>query len=487
MSIVAPTSPSDAGSDTGSDVGASPQGPASTSTSERAPEPAPAPTRWSRVWWSGWTPVPTVRTVALLGVLAVVSGLGPAGVGVWPPIVLVVVAVVADGLLAPAPWRIGIARQLPHVLPLGGEGEVVWRLANPTSRTVTVAIADELAPSLGATDRRLRARLPTNARVKASATLRPTRRGTFRPDQVTVRVAGPLGLATRQAVRSVPGRVEVHPSFRSRDAAELRIRRARLLEEGLRSVRGRGGGTEFETLREYVQGDEFRHVDWAATARAGTPVVRTYRAERNQTVLVLLDTGRVVAGLVDGVPRLDHGMDATLALATVATALGDRVGLLAFGGSVRSVVAPRRERDQLRRLSSAMHALEPELAESGYHDAFRTVLARFRRRALLVLITELSSEAVQETLLPALPLITRDHAVVVASVQDPAVEELRRRAVRSVSDAYGAAAAASILADRARAVARLRAAGAQVVDAAPGELAAALADVYLDVKARGRL
>ena len=451
------------------------------------PRAAARPAGGSRPWWAGSLPVPTIRTAAAFVGAAAVSGLGPDMVGVWPPLIVVVLLMVLDAALAPAPWTVGFERQLPAVLPLDGTGEVVWRVQNPSNRALRVAFADGLAPSLGATDRRVRTTLPPRGRARARAGLAPRRRGTFRPSAVTIRVVGPLGLATRQAERQVPGRIEVHPSFRSRDAAELRIRRARILQEGLRSVRGRGGGTEFEALREYVQGDEFRHVDWAATARAGAPIVRTYRAERNQTVVVLLDTGRVVAGLVEDVPRLDHGMDATLALATVATALGDRVGMIAFGGGVRSVVAPRRDRDQLRRLSHAMHALEPELAESGYHEAFRATLSRFRRRALLVLITELSDEAVQETLLPALPVITREHAVVIASVRDPALERLRDQEATSASDAYVAAAAASVISDRTRAAARLRALGAHVVDAGPDELASALADVYLDVKARGRL
>jgi uncharacterized protein (DUF58 family) len=303
---------------------------------------ASRPAAGSRAWWAGILPVPTVRAAAAFAGAALVTGFGPDAIGVVGPLLLVVLLVVIDGALAPAPWTVGFARELPAVLPLEGTGEVVWRLQNPSGRRLRVGLADELAPSLGAATRRVSTTLPPRGRARARAGLAPRRRGTFRPSAVTVRVVGPLGLATRQAQRQVPGRLEVHPSFRSRDAAELRIRRARILQEGLRSVRGRGGGTEFEALREYVQGDEFRHVDWAATARAGVPIVRTYRAERNQTVVVLLDTGRVVAGLVEQVPRLDHGMDATLALATVATALGDRVGMIAFGGRVRAVGAPPR-------------------------------------------------------------------------------------------------------------------------------------------------
>jgi uncharacterized protein (DUF58 family) len=432
----------------------------------------------------------------LVAVAAVVALLIPGRLGVAVPMAVMALAVVVDALLAPAPWRVGMARELPSVLPLDGSGEVRWTLTNPATRRLTVALADELAPSLGAATRRAVVTLPPSGRAHASTSLAPSRRGTFRPTQVTVRVVGPLHLATRQAARDLPSRIEVHPSFRSRQQAELRLRRARLLTAGQRAVRTRGGGTEFEALRDHVEGDEHRRIDWAATARAGRPIVRTYRAERNQQVLVLLDAGRVVAGTVrrraggdgdDEVPRLDHGMDATLALATVATRLGDRVGLVAFGAQVRAVVPPRRDGDQLRRLSRAMHALEPELAESGYRDAFRTTLARFHRRALLVLITELAAEAVQETLVPALPLVLRDHAVLVVSVQDPQLAVWRDAGATGPGEAYRAAAAASVLAERDRAAARLRGLGAVVVDATPEDLPGRVIDSYLDVKLAGRL
>jgi len=430
-------------------------------------------------------PVPTLRAAAVVAVGAVVSGVGPDAIGVVLPLVLVAVVLVVDAWLAPAPWSIQVARQLPGVLPLDADGEVVWTIGNPTDRAVTVAIADELAPSLGADRRRVQVTVAPHGRVRASTTIHPQRRGTFLPSDLTVRVRGPLGLVTRQAVRSLPGRMEVHPRFRSRAEAELRIRRGRILEQGRRSSRGRGGGTEFESLRDYVQGDEFRHLDGAASARVGHPVVRTYRAETDQTVLILLDTGRVVAGRVDGVPRLDHGMDAALALATVGTALGDRVGLLAYGGAVHRLLAPRRDASQLRRLSRALHALEPELAESDHAAAIRTVRARFRRRALIVLLTDLAPEAVEATLVPAIPGLVRDHRVIVASVRDPATQGRLTARVDGVEDAYAAAGAATVVAARERAAGALRSMGVEIVDEPPASFASAVTDAYLETKARG--
>jgi len=304
---------------------------------------------------------------------------------------------------------------------------------------------------------------------------------------VVVRVDGPLGLAARQRRRMLPATLRVHPPFRSKDEAELRINRARLLEIGLRSAQGRGGGTEFESLRDYSADDEFRRVDWAATARAAKPIVRTYRAERNQTVLVLLDNGRVMAARVDDVPRIEHAMDATMMLATVATRLGDRCGLLVFDAKVRTVLEPSKTRAQVGRVTEALFDLEPQLVESDYRGAFAEAVTRFRRRAMLVLLTELNEQAAEEYLVPALPLIARSHLIVVGAVRDPEVERWARTPVTDVESTYRRAAAIDALAERARLSARLLSLGVTVVDAAPGRLSGELADTYLRLKATGRL
>ena len=320
-----------------------------------------------------------------------------------------------------------------------------------------------------------------------STIIQPVRRGRFELDSLSVRIDGRLGLGARQ--REVPLRttLRVHAPFRSRKEAELKIRRARILEAGLRSARGLGGGTEFEQLREYGPDDEFRRIDWTATARTGKPIVRTYRAERNQTVIAMLDNGRVMAGRVAGVPRVEHAMDAVLMLTAVATRLGDRCGLVTFDRQVRSIVAPARHTDQVARASEAMYDLESELSESDYGEAFAQVVARYRRRAMLVVLTDLQEQAVQDSLLPALPLIVRTHLVVVAGVRDPAVEGWARGAVRDDEGAYRQVAAIEALAQRDATAARLRRLGVTVIDAAPGRLAGELADAYLMVKSTGRL
>src|SRR3954469_752590 len=434
-------------------------------------------------------PVPTRRLAIVAAVAAVVVLLAPVSAG-WTIAVVELVllaAAVADVVFAPAPAAIAVERDLPGVLPLDGEGEVAWHVRNPITRRLTVSLADQLAPSLHATSRRARLTLPANARVTARAGLRPSRRGRFTPTEMTVRVEGPLGLASRQRRRQVPGILRVYPPFRSRQEAELRIDRARILEVGLRSARGQGGGTEFDALREYGVDDESRRIDWAATARSTRTIVRTYRAERNQTVIVLLDAGRTMAGQVDGVPRLDHAMDAVMMLTAVATRLGDPAGLVAFDQEVRAIVGPGHSRGQLGRVTEAMYTLEPRLVESDYRAAFAQTLARFRRRALLVVLTELAEAPVAETLLPALPLVARDHLVVVAGIRDPEGHVWAAQGPETAGDTYRKAAAIASLDARRRTVARLRGLGATVVDAPPGRLAPQLADAYLHLKATGRL
>lgn len=434
-------------------------------------------------------PVPTGRLVLAAALLAAVAATLPlpfvTALLALNGALLLVAAV--DLVMTPDPRSVVIQRLMPDTLHLGRHATAAWTIENPRSRPLSLSFSDELPASLGAVSRRISLVVPASSVATTDVVLRPKRRGRFVVEALAVRVSGPIGLVARQGTQRRAHTVRVFPSFASRAEAELRINRGRLLEVGLRSAQGLGGGTDFDALRDYTPDDEFRRVDWAATARAGRPIVRTYRAERNQTVLMLLDTGRMMAGRVDDVPRLEHAMDAVMALTTVATRLGDRAGLVAFDAEVNAVVAPSHSRGQLGRVTEAMYELEPRLVESDYSLAFTTAMARFRRRSLLVVLSDLAEQAIEETLLPALPLVTRDHLVVVAGVQDPEVIGWLHRRPDTTEDAYRAAAAAAAMEERRRLVVRLRGLGTTVVDAPPGRLAPALADAYLKVKATGRL
>ena len=284
----------------------------------------------------------------------------------------------------------------------------------------------------------------------------------------------------------MPGTLAVLPAYPSRELMRTRMRIP--LETGIRSVRTRGTGTDFDQLREYRPGDDIRRVDWAATARQSKAIVRDYRAERNQHVVALLDNGRVMAGTVGDAPRVEHAMDAVLGLTQVASRLGDNVGLVTFDNQVRGIVPASNSKAQFARVTEAMYLLDTQYDESAYRTAFTTAASRFRRRSLFVVFTDLVESVVADSLLPALTALTRTHLVMVAAVRDPDVADWATATSHAgVDESFRSAAAVASLNARDRAIAKLTATGAIVVDAKPGELATDVVDRYLELKAKGRL
>jgi uncharacterized protein (DUF58 family) len=302
---------------------------------------------------------------------------------------------------------------------------------------------------------------------------------------VTVRALGPLGLAGRQGAHTVPWTVRALPPFTSRRHLPSRLARLRELD-GRAAVLVRGQGTEFDSLREYVLGDDVRSIDWRATARAADVMVRTWRPERDRHVLVVLDTGRTSAGRVGDAPKLDTAMDAALLLAALATRAGDRVDLLAYDRAVRASVRGAGPSELLPALVSAMAPLEPELVETDVRGMVSAVLALAPRQSLVVLFTGLDAGPVEEGLLPGLPSLVRRHRVVVAAVADPRVAAMAAGRADSAA-VYDAAAAERALAERRHTARLLDRRGVTVVDAPPARLAPAVADTYLALKAAGRL
>ncbi|AZG46981.1 DUF58 domain-containing protein [Gordonia insulae] len=327
--------------------------------------------------------------------------------------------------------------------------------------------------------------VPTGERRALTTVLRPTRRGDRRAVRVTIRRAGPLGIAGRQGSQYVAGHVRALPPFGSRKHLPSRLARLRQLD-GRSAVRIRGQGTEFDSLRDYVEGDDVRSIDWRATARRRSTVVRTWQPEKDRHIVIVLDTSRTSAGRVGDVPRLDAAMDAALLLAALASHAGDRVDLIAGDRRVHRRVVGSGRTTLLNDLVNAMAPLEPALLEADWPMLGAEVAKISRQRALLVLLTPLEPAAVEESLLPPLSVLAQRYRVVIGSVSDPALPEMldRRDDAREI---YDAAAAARTLALRNRTAAAVGRIGVDVVDADPEQLPAALADHYLSLKARGLL
>ena len=422
-----------------------------------------------------------VPLLLLLGVVAVL--LRPETSTAWLWTLAVGLLVALDVLLAPAPSSLSLERRPAGSVRLGDPATSVLIATNDARRRLRGVVRDSWQPTAGARANRHRIALGPGDRVPLRTPLQPRRRGDLRALGVTVRLQGPLGLASRQATRPLDGTVRALPPFESRKHLPSRLARLRDLD-GRAAVRVRGQGTEFDSLREYVRGDDVRAIDWRASARSRNVVVRTWQPERDRRVVLVLDTSRTSAGRIGDVPRLDSAMDAALLLASLASRAGDRVDVVAGDRRVRSRLRFAGARDIAARLQEAMADLEPVIAEADWDALAGAVTALGRQRALLVLLTPLEPAAVEEGLLPVLPTLTRHHRVVLASVRDPELERLAADRT-GLDEVYDAAAAERAIGRRRHTAGLLRALGVDVLDT--HDLPPALADHYLTLKARGLL
>lgn len=419
----------------------------------------------------------------LLGLIAVFLQPTMSTVRIWWLVTLCAVGL--DVLLALSPRRVILSRERVPQVRLGAGGSTTLWLANPTSRTLRGIVRDAWQPSAGAEGDRHTVTVAAGERIALRTALMPTRRGDRRSDRVTVRSLGPLGLAARQRSIPVDGVIRALPPFTSRKHLPSRLAILRQLD-GRSAVRVRGAGTEFDSLRDYVVGDDVRSIDWRATARRNTVVVRTWQPERDRRLILVLDTSRTSAGRVGDVPRLDAAMDASLLLAALASRAGDRVDFLAGDRQVRARLSGASRKALLGDLVTAMAPLEPALLEADWSMLAGAISGLSRRRCLVVLLTPLEPAAIEESLLPTLATLTRHHRVILASVGDPALATMAAN-VSSTTHVYDAAAAERTIGLRQRTAEVLGQLGVHVIDAEPEQLPVALTDHYLLLKSRGLL
>lgn len=418
----------------------------------------------------------------------------------WPATAFIVLfatlalAVATDVTLAASTRRLSFARYGETAARLGQPVIAGLTIQNVGGRRFRGQVRDAWPPSGRAWPRIHPVNLAAGQRIAVETSLRPVRRGDQQSALITARSIGPLRLAGRQSSHRVPWQIRILPPFLSRKHLPSRLARLRELD-GAVPVLIRGQGTEFDSLREYVIGDDVRSIDWRATARRADVVVRTWRPERDRRVVIVLDTGRTSAGRVGvdptradpgGWPRLDWSMDAALLLAALAARAGDHVDFLAHDRVSRAGVFNASRTELLAQLVNAMAPLEPALVESDATAMVSAVQRRVRRRALVVLMTDLNASALDEGLMAVLPQLSAKHQVLLAAVADPRVDTLAAGRA-DAAQVYDAAAAERARNDRRAIASRLRRHGVDVVDAPPEELAPALADHYLAMKASGRL
>jgi len=415
---------------------------------------------------------PTPRAAAALGAIALLT------IVFGPPVAALLAAALAGALIADA----RAARRPPRAQR---------RVPAIVARGVPAALAVEPAPDDG---RRMRIR---QARPAAEVEISPQesdvgtlhcelvarRRGRFELAPATLRARGPLGLATCDHVAGEAQELLVYPDLPAARRLALAVRTGSFRESGHRSRGPLGLGTEFESIRDYLPDDDIRQVNWPATVRMGRPMSNQYRVEQDRDVICMIDCGRLMAAPLMNATRLDLAIDAATAVGLVADELGDRCGTVAFDTVVHRRLAPRRRGGDA--LVRAVFDLQPAPVDSDYELAFATVASA--KRALVIVFTDLIEEVAARSLIEAVPVLARRHEVVVAGVLDPDLDAAVGARPEHVLDVYRAAAALDVLAARERAAARVRGAGARVLETPPAGLARAAVAAYLSAKARARL
>ena len=429
--------------------------------------------------------LPSGRWLALLAAASPLFLLSPE-VALGVDLVLVLL-LLADARAVPSAEVLDATRRAPARVSLGGKAEVEIRLDNRTARRVRVRVTDDLPPVLERVEPDVAdVWLPARREERVRYTVKTVRRGDGWFGDLHLRVAGPLGLAWKQrripraeAVRVVPGVLEVK-------RYRLLGMRNRLREAGFRSVRQRGEGGAFESLREYVRGDDPRTLDWKASARRGSLIVRQFQLERRQNVVIVIDAGRLMTQKVVGDrERLDFALTAALLLADVARVHDDAVGLLVFSDRVQTFIPPAR--NSLTRLADALGEVHAKMVEPNYPAAFTYLAQQVRRRSLLVLFTDIIDPLASAAVVSQLSRAADRHLPLAVAIRNPDLEAAAALEPVDEASVYRRAAAEELLQARAAALASMQRAGVLVADTRPGDAVPAVVNRYLDVKRRGML
>ena len=391
-----------------------------------------------------------------------------------------------DAALARRPL-VRVERSARDVFSIGQPNPVTLVLRSLASRRLAVEVKDDLFDGAEAEGLPASAELAPRGRAEVRYHVRPSRRGSFELGDHWVRYRSPLGLWVRQLRIAARSPVRVYPDVRAVRTYELLARENR--EQSLfRTTRRRGGESEFERLREYRREDEYRAIDWKATARKRQVIAREYQLESDQSIVFVLDAGRLMTAESAGMSLFDHSLNATLMLGHIAARNGDRVGLLAFSDGVKSFAAPSAGRRATQKILQAGYHLYPDLVESQYDLAFEHLSTRVRKRSLVVLFTQVADDAAGRELLRMMRGLMPRHLALAVLFRDAELDAMVEAPLPegkdAIVDAYARGAAAEVLTWRQRFSRELERQGAMILDARAGTLTPALINRYLEIKAR---
>ncbi len=431
------------------------------------------------------------RRAVFVAMLGLVVALLPTAVNarlwpLWPAYLgMLALALGADALLLPRRREVSCAVDLPGTLYIGEEEEAALTVRLPSSRAVPIDVAVDLSDRLQPQPQ-LRGRASA-AGTKLRFRLVPTHRGRVVVERAWIRYAGPLGLMAAVVKVELKKQAPVVPNIRPVKAAALRFLTDREFRAGLKIERYRGDGTEFDSLKEHVPGDDHRRMDWKASARHRKLVSRQFRAERNQQVVIAVDTGHLMCEPLAGIPKVDHAVNAALLLAYVSLRAGDRVGLAAFDARLGLYVEPKGGTRGFNVISQMASQVDYSDRETNYTLALTSIAQRLSRRSLIVVLTDFVDTITAELMVENLDRLSRRHLVIFVALQDPGLAAAAAAAPASLLDLNRAVVAGGLLRDREVVLRRLRRLGIYPIDAAPAQVTPRLINTYLDIKRRERI
>ena len=462
------------------------------------PDPVRAACEPRRRWGFGLTP--RAMVLLLAGFLWLLPGFWQGNLSylmvAWDGLVLA--AAVLDGMRLPKERELTAQRAWKNAPALDSETEIELTIENRSGRAVDCRVVDDLPPALTATAETLRGRSIPHVPATLGYSIQPMERGDCEAGWLYVRYRSRLGLVERWAMAPLAQRVRVYPALRQGEEQQIFLARSRQLEMQLRRAQQRGLGRDFESLREYREGDDLRDVCWTATARRGVPIARQYQTERSQAVWIVVDCGRLMrarvaaasgANAAQGAParrhsKLDLACTTAVALAQLALYSGDRVGLLAYGQGVQQRVLPGRGAAHQRQM---IEALALARAEAGEADHLRATAALNRwqpRRGLILWMTDVAETAMRPEVIEGAMQLMRRHMLLFVAMAQPEVRQMADREPRNAEEMFESAAAQQMAGRRELLLARLHEQGALTMDAHPATLTARVLNQYLSVKER---
>ena len=390
-------------------------------------------------------------------------------------------------LVSAGPRQLAIERRVPEHLSLGAVNQVGWQIRNGSGMTLRFEVTEDVPESLSKETPRVAAAILPRATAELHYDIRPTRRGLYEFGDIFFRWRLQLGLLVRQVRIKTRLAVKVYPNVASLARYELAAMRHRTTEVGLAPAKLRGRGSMFESLRDYVAGDDPADAAWKATARHGRLMIRNFETERSQNILVVLDCGRLMVPMVDELSRLDHAINASLLLSYVAMKQGDSIGLVAFSDRVESYVPPIKGKAALARMNEALYRLEAVPRESDYERVCKFLALHHRKRSLIVILTDVIDKDASSMLLAYTARFARYHLPLCVTLRNLQVERMAAAQPQDVPACFSKTVALRMLARRADALGRMRQSGVDVLDADPRQLTPQLLNRYLLLKLRNRL